>query len=110
MQEFTDMYIPAWLIVVGILYVNLTYIVRFWLNDTPFKYRYIALTVAWLPTLVFYIIIQVDGVAVAFDWRWLTRWGLVTLLLSSILLNENTWKRAYQKAFSNSGWLHGVKQ
>lgn len=110
MQEFTDMYIPAWLIVAGIAYLDLTYLIRFWLNDTPYKYRYIGLIVAWIPFLTFYTIVEIDGVAVAFDWRWLTRWGLVTVILNSILLDENTWKRAYQKAFSNSGWLHSVKQ
>lgn len=94
-QSFVDAIIPAWLIVCVILYLNCTYLIRFWMNNTPFRWRYIGLIFGWTPTLLFYFIVYAWGVSVAFEWRWLARFGVFSLMLNSVIHNENTWTRLY---------------
>ena len=96
MQALFDWILPPWLIVLTVVYVIITYAIRFWLNNTPFRWRYVGLGFAWLPYIVFYGVYAVYGLEVARAYRWLLRAGLFFLLLAVIIHNENTWCRLWK--------------
>ena len=93
MQGLVDKYISEELIVFSIAYVCLTYLLRFWLNDSPVKWRYVALIFAWTPIALSYVLIAFFGLQYALDWRWLFRFGVMALMFSEALFSENVWRR-----------------
>ena len=97
--------IVSWLGVIGILHLYATYAVRWWMNGTPYRARYLGMAAAWLPILGALIHVGIVGSHARVD-NVLMELGVLCLIVAAMYHNENTWRRFYKLL----GCLHDVER